>query len=182
MFTKSGFIVLVLLFGALMFAGGVLAPASWHARLEQVVSHKLPVAAATHTAVAAPDGSKSAAPAAATAATPAAASSQKPIPYEKLLLPITPPDSARYALQVALLPDRATADGLKARITALGYPVLTVPVAVTGETWFAVLAGEYPSPAEAGRDRPRLQQQIGAGYAMVTLMLPPAPAEAPSGT
>lgn len=183
MFAKSGFIVLVLLFGALMFAGGMLVPASWHAQFEQVASRKLSAAAAGTRMAAAPEAGKSVAPAAATAAaTPAAASSQKPIPYEKLLLPITPPDSARYALQVALLPDQAAADGLKARIAALGYSALAVPVTVTGETWFAVLAGEYPSSAEASRDRARLQQQLGQGYVMVTLLLPPAPTKPPAGT
>lgn len=160
---KLGFILIVLLFGALTFAAGLLAPET----LRQTAASALARLKATP-----PSEEKAPGKPAETKSQPV--EEKPPIPYESLLIPTPLPADGKYALQLALLTDAAAAGDLAKRAAQFNFPAreLTV-VDGNGTKWIAVLAGAYASPDEARSARGALSQRLALTRPLPVVRLPP---------
>ena len=179
MIAKLGFLLVLAVFGALMFAGGMLAPeplrqsatalAKEAGRKWSSVSAK---AASASSATAAASAS-SAAGASAAASTPAEAKAD-PIPAESLLLPTPLPEKGQYAVQVGQFADATQADVLGARVKASKLPfdkVLDV-MDQAGQRWSVVAVGPYASPDEARTARAAIARELQVTDSLPLIMLP----------
>ena len=170
MLAKIGFILIVLVFGALMFVAGTLAPESVRgsvASSAQELIDRLPLG-----------GKASASSAAATAAageeTPAAEEQQALIHYETLLLPTPLPEKGQYALQVGLFADLASTSVLADRLQALGYATQAIAVVdQNGQPWVVLAAGTFPSPDAARDARAPVARGLGLARPLTLILLPP---------
>lgn len=179
MIAKLGFILIVAIFGALMFAAGALAPDSIrqpmteHAR--KAARLVLP-ASAVAAANSAGTGNK-----AAPGNTPGAVSAPDaakgtPLPADSLLLPTPLPDKGQYALQAGRFASAADAAALGARIKDLKLPfdkVLEV-VDQNGQHWSIVPVGPYASVDEARMARVAVAREIGTDDSLPVILMPPA--------
>lgn len=174
---KTGFLLLLALFGALMFLCGVLAPdavrrpvsgaaALTVARLESALGHSAPAA------------SPGSAGASAQAGQPAK-KGPDPVPAEQLLLPAPLPEKGRFAVEAGRFTDPQPAQELGKQLVRLHLPVEPVIEAVdqAGAHWWVVPVGPYASPAEARAGRVRVAQELGVDSLLALIMLPPAPAK-----
>ncbi|HYD80190.1 MAG TPA: SPOR domain-containing protein [Paucimonas sp.] len=172
---KFGFLLVLALFGALMFIAGTMAPKSFgetiHATLaaakNQVGLGAKPV----------PPGAADAAKAPAAGAD--AANSQAkadPIPSENLILPTVPPDKGQYGLQLGQFADAEQAKELSGRIAALKLPTaLLDTIDQAGTRWTVVAVGPYGSPDEARAIRIQIARALGFAEAMPLILMPAPP-------
>lgn len=167
MIAKLGFLIVVLLFGALMFVAGTLAPENLRSPVAAFGRH----VAAKLTAAA---GDAKAAPASASAE---AGKEPPPIPSESLQLPVPLPAQGQYALQAGQFAVPEPAAALAKRLQAAGVPFQVLPVVDrAGQRWSLVAAGQYGSVDEARTARLRLADDLGISGALPVILLPAAPA------
>lgn len=174
MIAKWGFVLLLALFGGLMFAAGLVAPPAWRqpaasvtqramARLDALLGTTPPGAAQA----AASDG----------AARPGAKAGVAPIPAESLLLPAPLPDQGRYALQAGRFANPAQADALGKLAREQGLPVekaLEI-LDADGTRWWLLPIGPYASPDEARRARAEVGERLDLEAALPVVLLPTPP-------
>jgi cell division septation protein DedD len=145
MFAKLGLILLSLLFGAIAFAGGMMAPDHWRAPM-------LEFAASWRSHAVAPSSD---APVSATTVT-APAPSASAISTHALLVAsdvVTPSPAAgqpAYALQLGQFVVAGDADALERKAQALGLPLSRIAAVDPDHTsWTVLAAGRFLSPAAA---------------------------------
>lgn len=174
MIAKFGFILLVILFGALMFIAGTMAPPSLHSYVAAGIARIVPRSAAMTAGTTTGADTITASGA---AGVPAKGDDKnKPVPYQSLLLRSPLPAKAQYALQAGMFSDAAAANGLNARLTKLGYPSQIIAVVDTDQqTWQVVAAGSFGSLNDADAARIRLAQALNLAQPPSTIVLPPPP-------
>ncbi|HZX30943.1 MAG TPA: SPOR domain-containing protein [Rhodocyclaceae bacterium] len=167
MLMKLFFVLVVALFGALMFVTGVMAPEKVKipvARTAQKVMASLPLQDAPQKEAAKPanDNKKDADP---------------PVAAETLLLPTPLPAQGQYALQLGQFGNADAADILLQRVQAAGITAKRIAaVDRSGQTWWIVAAGSYGQPDEARSARATMAKEVGAGEGMPVILLPAGPA------
>lgn len=163
MLAKFGLILLVLLFGVLMFAAGALAPSDWR----QSVSKLAEEAQATISGKA-----KAAATVPASAEKPKAAE-EAPISYESLLLSAAPAPNTRYALELGLYTEAAATERLQQKLAAQKIPFKLIPVIDrSGARWVVLAAGAYASPEDARNARPTMAKDLEVTQPVTVIQLP----------
>ena len=168
MIAKLGFILIVLLFGALMFVAGTLAP---KAVREPIVNAAGQLMARLPTSGDAKSASRDAP---SEAGTSAGKEDDKPLPYETLLLRRPLPDKAQFALQVGVFAEAAGADPLLGRLRKLGYRSKAIPVVdQNGALWVVLAAGQFASPDDARAARGPLSRGLGLNQSLTLILLPP---------
>ena len=190
MVAKAGFIVLVLLFGALMFMAGTLAPpgigqtvtgaanqlAAYLPGAKDVGAKPKPESASKAGASA---GAASApASASASAAASAAASAPEPLAASSLLIPTPLPEAGKYALQAGQFTHETDASALYAKIQSVKLPAQKVANVRDqgGALWTVVAVGPYASLDEARTANSMVAAQLGL-IGPLPLILLPAPAK-----
>lgn len=188
---KPFFLLLLLAFGATMFAAGTLAPASVKGPLEHIAAEVAALMpgdasklAGSSTALpsvsklAAPSGPASDAIASSANAAPAAASSAlyaASTPIANLLVPVPPPPKGRYALQVATFTSSDAAALFASSVSEQGYKATIVPVSDSGQP-LIVTIGDYPSAQAASEDQLAVGRDLkSTALPPVVLLPPPAP-------
>jgi len=175
MITKLGFVLILAVFGVLMFFGGILAPDS----LKQPAAGFVKQASGALGAVLGKTAPASAAGAAASASAKAAAAPEAkadPIPAESLLIPTPLPDKGQYAVQVGHFADAAQANALGKRIKQLQLPfdkVLDV-VDQAGQRWAVVPVGPYANPDDARTARADIARDLQVSDSLPLILLPAA--------
>lgn len=165
MFAKLGFILLVIAFGALMFAAGTIVPPSVREAVVALIG-KIDIADLKL-------GKPVPTPPAAGAAKP---NDKKPVPYEELLVPTPLPPNGTYALQIGMYADASNAESFAKQAKDSGYPVLTIPVVdKNGAQWTAVAVGKYASPDEAAVARPSVANRLASNQPLIVIRVPPEP-------
>jgi len=173
MFTKFGLVVLVVVFGALLFVLGLLAPEPVRRSVTQW-TYNITAAREATTVKSPPKALAAAANASATKKSGAA-----PIPYAQLLIPTPPPPHGTYSLQLGLYPTTAGADDWVKRARAADVPASTISVLdENGQSWIAVAAGEYNSPEEARAARISLTRTLTLVQPLMVIRLPSQPSSA----
>lgn len=175
MLRKLGFVIVLLLFGALMFVAGLLAPS----RVRE------PVADWSHGVVGELSGGGTNAGETA-AATGAAGDGDafggngdaekdgKGQPYADLVLPTPLPPKGRYALQVEILTGRNAARPLVSQLDASDHEPRLIPVTdPAGDDWFVVAAGRFGDPDAARTARPDLKRALGSPTRPLPVILLP---------
>jgi hypothetical protein len=166
MMAKFGFLLLLGVFGSLMFLCGVLAPESV----------RLPVSgAAAQTLARAESVLGRARPASAGA--PASAAGASAAPSAKAGPPPVPAEKGRFAVEAGRFTDALPAQELGKRLQSLRLPVEQVIEAVDqgGAHWWIVPVGPYASPAEARAARVRVAQELQVDSLLPLMMLPAPP-------
>ncbi|MBI3897224.1 MAG: SPOR domain-containing protein [Gammaproteobacteria bacterium] len=164
MFAKLGFLLLVAAFGALAFVAGTLAPPSIRQPLTTAIDQWAPLLSSHTSAAKSPTAANSA---------PAESADGAPLPYEALLLPATPAADVKYALQLGLFTEPASANSLTQRLRELRYPFKTIPVIdQNGAHWSALAAGTFDSVAAAQSARGFLSQQLQLSQSLTVIQLP----------
>lgn len=189
MIAKFGFVLVLIVFGALMFTGGVLAPDSLRqsvaATAKQVTNQvKLPfsrsgLAETTASSATSPAKEGKTAPAQSpaggnTAPAAAADTNSQPVPIESLLIPTPMPEKGRYAVQAGLFTDNEQADALARRIQEMKHPfdkVLEV-VDQAGRQWSLVPVGPYASAEEARTAAAMVAQDLRVNQTLPLIFLP----------
>ncbi|MGO4702986.1 SPOR domain-containing protein [Dyella sp. 2RAB6] len=156
MFAKLGLILLILLFGALAFAGGMMAPDDWRAPMQAFAARwrDPPAPAVPHVPAAAAT--------AASATTPATAASVVSTNALLVTSDVTAaapaPGQPAYALQLGQFVDAGDADALERAAQGLGLPLLRIAaVDPNRAAWTVLAAGRFPSPAAAQDAAARVQ-------------------------
>jgi len=174
--SKIAFVLVVIVFGIVMFVAGLLAPAALKAPYDVTLPQWLP----TSLSKLIPIKSVAAAGAAVAAATPAAAGGAKAasapaaIALTSLLVPATPAANTVYALQVALLATADQAADSAAPFTAAQVPVKILNVTTEdGKAWVLVAAGNYNSYDDARTQQTVLAQQFHLLDLPPVIVLPP---------
>ena len=184
---KVFFLLLLVAFGAVMFAAGTLAPSNLKAPIERLAAQAaalLPgesskAAAASSSASSSNGGStvaggaviaKSAAPAgAANPASPVVAAST---PIASLLVPAPPPAHGHYALQAATFTSSDAASLFAGSVSEQGYKATIVPITDSGQP-LIVAVGDYPSPEAASADQLVVGRQLKSTALPPVVLLPP---------
>ncbi|UXY14694.1 SPOR domain-containing protein [Chitiniphilus purpureus] len=168
---KTLFLILILLFGALLFLAGLLAPLHWKNEADTGLR-----SAAARLGLTTPPPAH-----AASAAVPAPAAASTPPPAvlaEALIVPALPPAQADYGLQVAQLASYEAAQGLLAQARTQKVAARIVTVAdEDGSHWYVLAAGPYPSVDAAKAARPLVARYLGVEAGMPVIVLPAAPAK-----
>ncbi|MFL6623223.1 MAG: SPOR domain-containing protein [Sulfurifustis sp.] len=163
MIAKLGFILIVAIFGVLMFIAGAIAPDAIRRPLLGMVG--TPTSANPQTA-AAP------APAVASSSTPPATESDD-LPYDALLLPTPLPAQGLYALQLGSYTEAASADTWMERVRHQGFPVKKLTVKdQNGARWIVVAVGRYASPDEARTARASTARRLNWVEPLAVIRLP----------
>lgn len=154
MFAKLGLIMLIALFGALAFVGGMMAPGQWRAPMQEL--------AASWRAHAAVPVAPAPVSAAATAATPARSASAVSTQALLLATDVGAPSPAAgqpaYALQLGQFVAAGDADALEGQAQRLGLPLWRIAaVDPDHASWTVLAAGRFPSPAAAQDAAARVQ-------------------------
>jgi cell division septation protein DedD len=171
MVRKFGLILLVLLFGALMFLVGVVASNSIRRPVSGLLEH--PRISRTDASVPQPTHQTGTVPGAATPAEP------PPVPYQALLIPSPPPPDGTYALQLGSYPTRTSAAEWVKRAQDGGWVASQISVLdQNGERWIAVAVGEFNSPDDARAARVTLSRTLALAQALPVIRLPPKSAGA----
>lgn len=160
---KTGFILIVVIFGGIMFMAGVMAPDAVRRPLLSVFSVT----------------KSSNPPRAATPAPPVASASAPPttdsddLPYDALLLPAPLPSQGVYALQLGSYVEAASADAWIARARDQGYPVRKLKVTdQNGARWIVVAVGRYASPDDARTARAATARRLEWTQPLAVIRLP----------
>jgi hypothetical protein len=177
MVAKFGLILLVAVFGALLFVLGLLMPQSVRLPVIRVAQELTP----PHGKSAPQTSPQSHAsnPASTGAQQPAAAPA--PIPYRQLIIPTPLPLDGQYALQLGLYPAASNATAWVERAQAAGVPATTIDVVdESGHRWIAVAAGQYALPDDARAARISLTRTLTLAQALPVIRMPAKPAAATS--
>lgn len=160
MFAKLGLILLILLFGVLAFAGGMMAPDAWRAPLQDVAARWRDADADT------PQVSAMPAPVApARAAT--TVSTHALLVTSDVAEPAPAAGQPAYALQLGQFVAASDAQALEQQAQGLGLPLTRIAATDPDRTaWTILAAGRFPSPAAA---------QDAAARVQATLKLPSTP-------
>ncbi|SFS13559.1 Sporulation related domain-containing protein [Dyella sp. OK004] len=153
MFAKFGLILLILLFGALAFAGGMMAPDHWRAPML-----KFATSWRTHAVISAVHAPASAA--SATAPTPSASAvSTNALLVANDVIALAPAaGQPAYALQLGQFVVAGDADALERQAQALGLPLSRITAVDPDHTsWTVLAAGRFPSPTAAQDAAVRVQ-------------------------
>lgn len=178
MMARFGFLLLLVVFGALMFLCGVLAPDTLRVPVSGAATRTVAWAGTVlGRSPAAPSGAKAAA--AGAPANARAKDGPAPVPAEQLLLPAPLPEKGRFAVEAGRFTDAQPAQDLATRLAALRLPVEKVIEAVDrgGAHWWIVPVGPYASPAEARAGRMRLGEELKVDSLLPLIMLPLPPAK-----
>ncbi|WP_148716403.1 SPOR domain-containing protein [Chitinolyticbacter meiyuanensis] len=161
---KLLFVVLILLFGVLMFAAGTLAPTSIKGKVEAAASHLPGLKPAVK-------AGKVSTPAAKPAAD--AASGIAEVQAEALNLPAPLPDKGDYALLAGQFSTLAPAQSLAASAgEARLVTTLLQAVEHDGTRWFMVAVGKYGDLDAARTARPAVARSLGLTNAPPVILLP----------
>lgn len=177
MIAKLGFILIVAVFGALMFAAGMFAPQSLRQPVQTMTQQAKAWFAATGKS-----SDSAAVPAAGSTASSASASAQAdktdPIPAESLLIPAPLPDKGQYGLQVGQFASAGQAGELSSRIKSMKLPLALLDVVdQAGKRWTVVALGPYASPDEARMARASALRDLGLNESLPLILLPPPKAK-----
>lgn len=203
---KAIFLLLLVAFGAAMFAAGVLAPANIKAPVERFATHAtalLPgdlakalgpsssaaadAGATSATSAASAGGANSSGSAAAgsagSAGSAAPANAASPVyaasaPIASLLVPAPPPAHGHYALQAATFTSSEAASLFAGSVTEQGYKATIVPITDAGQP-LVVAVGDYPSADAASADQLMVGRQLKSTALPPVVLLPPPPPPAP---
>lgn len=186
MIAKAGFILLVLLFGALMFMAGTLAPPGIGQAVTGAVNRLaayLPgardIEAELKPAIPSRAGAGAAAASApASAAASAATSAPDTLAASSLLIPTPLPEAGKYALQAGQYAHEADASAMYAKIRNAKLPAQKVANVQDGAggLWTVVAVGPYASLDEARTANSMVAVQLGL-IGPLPLILLPAPAK-----
>ena len=187
---KAFFLLLLVAFGAVMFAAGTLAPSNLKAPIERLAAQAsalLPgeapkTAAGSSSASSSTSGStvaggaviaKSAAPAgAANPASPTSPVFAASAPIASLLVPAPPPAHGHYALQAATFTSSDAASLFAGSVSEQGYKATIVPITDSGQP-LIVAVGDYPSPEAASADQLVVGRQLKSTALPPVVLLPP---------
>ena len=173
MFAKLGLILLVSVFGVLLFVLGLLAPESMRLPVMRVVQE---VTTSHQSALHPPQQSHTAGTALTRAKQPP---EPAPIPYRQLLIQTPLPLGGLYALQLGQYPTAANAAASIERVRATGVPVTAIGIVDdNGQRWTTVAAGQYASPDDARAARISLARTLTLTQALPVIRLPTKPASA----
>lgn len=186
MIARFGFVLVLALFGALMFAAGLLAPEPWRQAAstwsERIGRDVEDAGADTSSAEHAEKGEPTA-PGGQAEGKAEPGQEPPPLAAESLLIPTPMPEQGRYALQAGQFADPAQAQTLGTRIQALKLPfdkVLDV-IDRDGQRWSVVAIGPYPDVNAARAARPQAARALGIDSALPLILLPePKPAAGPA--
>ncbi|MFC4761716.1 SPOR domain-containing protein [Dyella koreensis] len=153
MFAKLGLILLILLFGAFAFAGGMMAPDHWRAPMLALAASWRPPAAVSAIHVPAPATSiVTPAPAA------TAVSTNALLVTSDVAAPAPAAGQPAYALQLGQFIVAGDADVLERQAQSLGLPLSRIAaVDPDHASWTVLAAGRFPSPAAAQDATARVQ-------------------------
>jgi len=169
---KFGFLLILILFGLLMFAAGSLAPASFRESAQSMITRGKDELAAL-TGFASREANSASKPAPASAAPASAAAKADPIPAENLIIPSPLPDKGQYGLQLGQFADAAQAKELSGRGNALKLPMILLDtIDQSGKRWAVVAAGPYVSPDEARAARTPVARELGFTEPMPMILIP----------
>ncbi|GAA5787220.1 hypothetical protein GCM10007860_21430 [Chitiniphilus shinanonensis] len=171
-------VVLVLLFGTLLFLAGVFAPASVRGSLGRGATDTLQAVSRLPLGDRLTAGLLPAKPAAkqATASAPADASAPPAIPAEQIVLPAIPPAKAEYALQATQRADYREAQELVTQAQAEKLPASVITIAEDdGQHWYVVAIGKYASVEDARSGRVRVAQRLNLTGGLPVILLPAPP-------
>jgi septal ring-binding cell division protein DamX len=185
---KASFLLLLVAFGAVMFAAGALAPANVKAPLEHAAAgiaatlsggakqaaatarsaHALAASgpAAASASAASSSGTTASNAAASVPASSASAPFAASTPLASLLVPVPPPANGHYALQAATFASSDAAALFADTLAGQGFKAVVVPVTDSGQP-FVVAVGDYPSAQAASGD------QLTVGRSLKSVALPP---------
>ncbi|RAS33261.1 SPOR domain-containing protein [Paraburkholderia bryophila] len=190
---KAFFLLLLVAFGAVMFAAGTLAPSNLKAPIERLAAQtaallpgEAPKTAAGSSSASSASSStggstvaggaviaKSAAPAGAAnpanVASPVFAASA---PIASLLVPAPPPAHGHYALQAATFTSSDAASLFAGSVSEQGYKATIVPITDSGQP-LIVAVGDYPSPEAASADQLVVGRQLKSTALPPVVLLPP---------
>jgi hypothetical protein len=156
MFAKLGLILLILLFGALAFAGGMMAPDHWRAPMLKLVTSWRAHDAISTTRVPAP-----AASAAVPAPSTSAVSTNALLVTSDVAALAPAAGQPAYALQLGQFVIAGDAAALERQAQALDLPLSRITaVDPDHTTWTVLAAGRFPSPAAAQDAAARVQAAL----------------------
>ncbi len=159
MLAKFSLVVLVLVFGAVMFAAGTVAPESM----------AQPVRAVGEAVV----GWFNKEEAALESATGDTAPADKPILYSSLVPPAGVTDAQKYGLQIGLYNHQAEADAQALALTANKYDFKQVQVEDNlGTTRYLLVAGPFETLAIAQFQQEQIPQVLGVQRSLQILLFP----------
>lgn len=173
MWMKAGFIIVLLLFGAIMFAAGTMAPPSISAttaEISKAIIQHLPL-----DNLFAPKKSN-----ASDTTKSAATEAEAPIAYTALDLPDALPENGEYALEVDMVLNEPAAKTWIAQLQAQQYSAREIAViGPDGSRWIVIAAGNFKTPQAARDERPNLLQDIpqASKSSLRVIMLPSAKAK-----
>lgn len=193
---KAFFLLLLLAFGAVMFAAGALAPSNVKAPLERLATHAAallpgehakPSVSSSSAAGGAPSangangaaGAASANPASSAGAAAGSGNAAAPVyaasaPIASLLVPAPPPAHGHYALQAATFTSSEAASLFAGSVSEQGYKTTIVPITDSGQP-LIVAVGDYPSPDAASADQLAVGRQLKSTALPPVVLLPPPP-------
>lgn len=184
---KAFFLLLLIAFGAAMFAAGTLAPSNVKAPIEHLANRAaslLPgdrpktaasaTTSATSTTSAGSAGSGSTVAAGAVVAKNAAPAAvyAASAPLASLLVPAPPPAHGHYALQAATFTSSDAASLFAGSISEQGFKATIVPITDSGQP-LVVAVGDYPSAEAAGADQLVVGRQLKSTALPPVVLLPP---------
>jgi cell division septation protein DedD len=170
---RFGFLLVLAMFGALMFVAGALAPASLTAPLRSLAASAQKLASVKAPPAAVALSAAKAAAAADASGSATAAAKPDPIPLENLLLPATPTAKGQYGLQLGQFEHSAEAQQLHERLRIGKFPgVVLETVDQDGRRWSVVASGPYPSQDLARAARAPLVQVLGVTGPMPVIQWP----------
>lgn len=186
MFTKLGFLVLILMFGTLAFMAGAMAPDGWrhaiHATGDELVTVLRTIATKVHPGATSPVTSE--APSHSTTAAPASSASHAPAPLHMDALTIKAAISApapqagqpAYAVQLGQYVTEDEASLAAKRFQAQGVDLPFSNIAVVDDkqqAWTVLAAGRFTTPAAAHQAASRIESSLNLDTLPV-IRLPPS--------
>lgn len=177
--SKIGFLILILVFGALAILAGVAMPEKLQQRLQGLPAVKTVLSQVQNKLAPASGKSVEQAKGSGQGKGGEQPKEAKPPPLESLLLPSPLPAKGSYGLQIGLFPDENGADELAARVNGMQLPKIAAKTLKVrgrdGKNWWLALAGEEADPGELLRTRLRLEEMLSLQSIRPVLL--PAPAK-----
>ncbi|HUX41106.1 MAG TPA: SPOR domain-containing protein [Rectinemataceae bacterium] len=97
------------------------------------------------------------------------------IPAEQLLVPVPLPNNGQYALQAGQFASMDGAVAVDRRIMTVGLVSSVIPVVDnSGQYWYIIAVGDYPSPVEARDQRSSISAELGISDNLPVILLPQA--------
>ena len=156
MFAKLGLILLILVFGLLAFAGGMMAPDAWRAPLQEIAARWHDAAPAAPSQVPAHAASSAVPAHAATAVSTSALLVTSDVAQASPAA-----GQPAYALQLGQFVTASDAESLEQQAQGLGLPLMRIAATDPDRTaWTILAAGRFPSPAAAQDAAARVQATL----------------------